>query len=256
MDISDLSGHLVHEILTSFHCRFSFTKILILDKQLLAKTIRDLFKRKNRLVKRAPVVDIIPSIFFRVANLMTVIDCSVIHYRITTNAANTVEILYFAYTPHCSAVTVPAFIVRNIQRIKTFKDFITFTSPFHANISFSKTYLLFLDDINIIKAVPIVINNGLCFLEITAKIVNLPCILNIAIVVLCRCDIPRSKSFIHDIPFHAFYSPLLRVLAKTQTTLFTGQTSECVTVRTVDILTIPTVRVFFLLLCKEFLCIF
>nr|DAP27323.1 MAG TPA: hypothetical protein [Caudoviricetes sp.] len=61
---------------------------------------------------------------------------------------------------------------------------------------------------------------------------------------------------INRIEFHFchIHSPLLKVLAKTQTTLFTGQTSECITVRTVDILTIPTVRVFFLLLCKEFLC--
>nr|DAY99711.1 MAG TPA: hypothetical protein [Caudoviricetes sp.] len=79
---------------------------------------------------------------------------------------------------------------------------------------------------------------------------------DIRAVVLVSGHLPSTKVVENNNLFHAFHSPLLKVLAKTQTTLFTGQTSECITVRTVDILTIPTVRVFFFLLCKEFLCIF
>nr|DAQ83665.1 MAG TPA: hypothetical protein [Caudoviricetes sp.] len=85
-----------------------------------------------------------------------------------------------------------------------------------------KTYLLFLNDLNIIKAVPIVINNGLRFLKVTAQLDDFVCIRNITIVIFCRGDIPHSKRFVHDILFHAFHSPLPKILTSKDSTLFIG----------------------------------
>nr|DAW52936.1 MAG TPA: hypothetical protein [Bacteriophage sp.] len=51
-----------------------------------------------------------------------------------------------------------------------------------------------------------------------------------------------------------FHSPLLKILAKPQTTIFTGQTPECITMGTIHLFAILAICIIALLLCKEFLC--
>ena len=90
----------------------------------------------------------------------------------------------------------------------------------------------------------------ICHNEVTTLI----CIHDVCAVILVSGHLPATKVVENNDLFHAFHSPLPKILTSKDSSLFIEQSSDAIPVRAIQLFAIFAICIIALLLCKEFLC--